>query len=172
MIRVFVGTEARLRRVELSIRAHLAAENSKAYLRTLANDGFEMGVGRAGVYAAHAHRGFTDVAFAPGGMTIHAESGPQVGLLHFTNPGCWFGPIEFHSDFWFAEFFQSEGDRCAVPDKITDRSEVGRVGCSVFTQFQGTVPTVLGRNLEIRIDGQRLQVMGLDSGDSELVVAL
>lgn len=154
--------------MEFSIKERLASDGSKAYLRDLATHGYEMGVGYPGAYDAHAHRGFTDVAFAPGGLAIDGRP----GLLHITPPGAWFGPIVFHSEFWFVKFFQSESDRCVVPDKITDRTDVAHSWCAVMSEFCGTFPSDLGRNISLQIVERRLMVRGLDGPDSELVVGL
>jgi hypothetical protein len=152
--------------VELSITNELRNAGSKAYLRCLDSHGYEMGVGYPGLYDAHAHRGFTDIAYAPGGLTV----GDQSGLMHITEPRSWFGPILFHSEFWFIKFFRSLSDRCAVPDKVTIRASVAASGCAVVSEFLGTFPTDLGRSFSFRITDQELVVEGLDDLDSKLVV--
>lgn len=157
--------------MDFSIRDQLLANGSKAYLRNLAAHGYEMGVGHAGAYDSHAHRGFTDIAFAPGGLSIGDCGSRQHGLLHITPPGAWFGPITFHSEFWFVKFFQSQADRCLVPDKVTDPAEVAHSWCAVTSEFRGAFPSDLGRDFSFRIVDQRLVVGGLDGPDSEMVVA-
>jgi hypothetical protein len=160
--------------VGFSISAALDAGGDKSYLRHLDRDGFEMGVGRRGVYDAHAHRGFTDIAFAPGGLVIHQSGGALPGKVHITSPGSWFGPIEFLSDFWFVKFFQSSRDFCAVPDKVTDPTEAPFEGCLVADEIRGTftfwLPGRGGRHIDLRLRDGELEIVGLDAPGSRLVV--
>jgi hypothetical protein len=87
--------------------------------------GLEMGVGKAGKYAAHAHRNMVDVMFAP--EAIHCgEPGSAEhisGSLLIALPGTWFGPI-VTGDFFFTKFYCSER-HTGVPDKIVDRRLLG-----------------------------------------------
>lgn len=123
----------------LSISEVLASRAGKPYLTSLASHGYEMGVGRAGEYAAHAHRGFTDIAFAPGGMRVRGCGGWLAGSVHITAPGHWFGPLEFLSGFWFIKFFESASAVCSVPDKVIERVDGRSEGCLVLRQFESQV---------------------------------
>jgi hypothetical protein len=148
----------------LSISAALAKGGNKPYLTSLASHGYEMGVGSPGRYAAHAHRGFTDIAFAPGGLRVRGAAGWLTGSVHISCPGQWFGPLEFESGFWFLKFFESAGSVCSVPDKITDRAKVDREGCLVLRQFETQISLHLegtDRILTIQCDSHTLRVGGL-----------
>ena len=158
-----------------SISAELDAGGDKSYLRHLATHGYEMGVGRKGVYDAHAHLGFTDLAYAPGGLLIHQPDAVLEGLVHLTAPGSWFGPIEFLSDFWFIKFFQSAADERPVPDKVTDRAAVGFEGCLVADRLDAVLPfwhpREGSRRIRLALGPDDLRVEGLDAVDSRLTVA-
>lgn len=160
--------------MKCSIAAALDAGGAKSYLRSLKDHGFEMGVGHQGTYDAHAHAGFTDLAFAPGGIRLHHTAEPLSGRLHLSSPGSWFGPIEFLSDFWFAKFFESARSVCPVPDKITDLAEVAREGCLVAWDLHATLnlhhPGVGDRELVFRTSESSLTVTGLDGLGSVLRV--
>jgi hypothetical protein len=151
----------------LSIAASLAAGGDKNYMAHVDPDGYEMGVGWAGRYDAHAHRGFTDIAFAPGGLRIETGAGMLEGRVHVTQPGHWFGPIEFHSDFWFVKFFESAERVCQVPDKIVDRASVSGAGTVVTDSIDEAFPLFQpGRGVRVvhlASDGPALIVAGLMS---------
>jgi hypothetical protein len=158
----------------LSIGASLAAGGDKNYMAHLDPDGFEMGVGWAGRYDAHAHRGFTDIAFAPGGLRIETEAGPLEGRVHVTQPGHWFGPIEFASNFWFVKFFESGERVCPVPEKIVDRAAVSAAGTWVADSIDEAFPLYHPdrgvRAVRLATDGPVLIVAGLmsDGGPFEV----
>lgn len=161
--------------MRLSISAELGSGGDKAYLRHLAPHGYEMGVGRRGTFDAHAHLGFTDIAYAPGGLLIHQPGVTLAGKLHLSVPGSWFGPIEFLSDFWFVKFFQSRADECPVPDKVIDRSSVAREGCLVADHLEAVLPfwhhTDGSRHLRLRVHSDELDITGLDGVDTRLTVS-
>lgn len=161
--------------VMLSISAKLAAGGDKAYLRHLAPDGYEMGVGRQGTYDAHAHLGFTDIAYAPGGLLVHQSDVTMAGKVHVTTPGSWFGPIEFLSDFWFVKFFQSREDECAVPDKMINHDAVAFRGCLVAVELDAVLPlwhhSEGSRALRIGLRSEWLQVDGLSAVGSQLRIS-
>jgi hypothetical protein len=158
----------------LSIGASLAAGGDKFYMAHLDPDGFEMGVGWAGRYDAHAHRGFTDIAFAPAGLRVETEAGPLEGRVHVTQPGHWFGPIEFRGDFWFVKFFESARRECPVPDKIVERAAVSRAGTAVTDTIDEAFalydPGRGVRAVHLATDGPALIVTGLmsDGGPFEV----
>jgi hypothetical protein len=113
----------------VSIAAELsAAGQTKSYLGLLAADGCEWGVGRAGRYPAHAHRGLTDVLFSPGGLLIRTAGGTCRSTFFACSPGSWFDPVQL-ADFCFVKFFQTARDATvAVPDKVTDPAATGDPG--------------------------------------------
>ena len=157
----------------LSITSELEANQAKKYLTSIASHGFEIGVGRRGVYEAHAHRGFTDVAYAPGGLEIASPSGNLSGLLHIVPPGNWFGPISFLSDFWFLKFFASPQDLCDVPDKVTDEACFpGRtvlVSDELDAHFSAHLPGQPGGPFRLQLDGGRLSLTGLAMAESLVI---
>jgi hypothetical protein len=160
--------------VKLSISDELRA-GRKPYLRHLVPHGYEMGVGRRGKYDAHGHLGFTDLAFAPGGLRIHHSGATLAGKLHLSAPGTWFGPIEFLSDFWFVKFFQFSADKCSIPDKVTDRSLLAREGCLVADELEAVLPFWrpggAPRYLGLSIRPDELRVTGLDGPDTCLTIS-
>lgn len=162
--------------MRLSISTGLDSGGDKSYMRHVEPHGYEMGVGRRGTYDAHAHRGFTDVAYAPGGLVVHQSGVAQRGKVHVTNPGSWFGPIEFLSDFWFIKFFQAQQNECAVPDKLIDPSEATFEGCLVAGQLEAVLPfwhPVEGaRVIRLAVGQDALEVEGLDAVDARLTVVL
>lgn len=161
--------------MKLSISAELDAGGDKSYLRHLAPDGYEMGVGRRGTYDAHAHLGFTDIAYAPGGLLIHQADVTLAGTIHVTPPGSWFGPIEFLSDFWFVKFFQAIEDACPVPDKVVDPAAAPFRGCLVADQLDAVLPlwqpSEGSRVLRIELRPGELRVDGLSAADSSLRIS-
>jgi hypothetical protein len=113
--------------VELSIGSCLAdvpSSKMKAYLWTMAVHGIEMGVGRSGYYAAHAHRNMVDVIFSPDGMRSSDPSsrGFVSGSLLVALPGTWFGPV-ISGNFFFIKFYCYK-NRSGVPDKIDEPTEL------------------------------------------------
>jgi hypothetical protein len=111
-------------RIEMSISSHIAAIDPvrrKDYLWTMNSHGLEMGVGRSGQYAAHAHRNMVDVMFAPEGIRCGdpGSAGYVSGTLLIALPGTWFGPV-VTGDFFFIKFYCDQR-RTGVPDKIVDR---------------------------------------------------
>jgi hypothetical protein len=160
----------------ISISAGLQARNEKVYLKHLCSDGFEMGLGLRGKYHPHAHRGFTDVAFAPGGLRISTPNGQLNGLIHIVPPGSWFGPIEFMSDFWFLKFFASERDICEVPDKLTDPTAVTGRTIMVAKGFDGEFglfhPGRSERTIRLLCGNETLAVEGLQAGEPSLLITI
>ena len=135
--------------VELSISSQIANIESlrqKDYLWTMDSHGLEMGVGKAGRYAAHAHRHVVDVMFAPAGIHCgEPGSAKRVsGSMLIALPGTWFGPI-VTGDFFFAKFYCDER-HIGVPDKVVDRrllEEAAAMSAKGLIVAQGTAATLL-----------------------------
>lgn len=106
---------------DVSISNLLLSADSKAYVGTMLDAGFEWGVGRSGVYDSHSHQSLCDVLYAPSGMRIGI---PDAGILKcrffLACPGVFFDPLEI-SNFWFMKFLGRPRDiRDSVPDKSLD----------------------------------------------------
>lgn len=133
-----------------------------------------MGVGRAGIYRAHAHRGFTDVAFAPGGMRVGEGPEAKKDRVHVTSPGNWFGPLEFYSNFWFLKLFTDRDFVCEIPDKVVDQLGVTGRECLVSDALDSPLnlfePSRGNRTIRLRTIGDTLEARNLEADGGTLVV--
>lgn len=139
--------------------------SEKPYLWLLERNGLEMGFGRAGSYARHAHRHFVDFIFSPWGLTLDGTSCQAV----LAQPRTPFGPLEC-GDFFFTKFLLG-GPPYSIPDKVEapgcDHYEVafGDLAClSGHFKFTGRYYDAVAQDLrELRIEAEGASVVAESS---------
>lgn len=106
----------------LSIRSCLGS-CGKRYLSTMRERPYETGVGRAGVYAPHAHRALVDVIYSPTGVEVQMGDGtirrPRLVAVPPGSPLLAIAP----GDFWFIKFYPNlSSTEIEPPDKYVVKS--------------------------------------------------
>jgi hypothetical protein len=161
----------------LSIEA-CVPQSGKIYLGDLASAGLEWGLGSAGVYAGHAHLGFTDVLFSPRGLVIRTQDGLRHRVVLFLcGPRTFFEPEQL-PNFWFLKFYSTAGDSAAgLPDKLVSPEESaparyvalgsGTMSCRYFDPRDCSSSDILfcvspapDAVLEVSVGGNRLISVG------------
>ena len=105
--------------------ATAAGGQTKPYLTTYADRGYEMGCGPPGSYAGHAHLHFTDVMWSPGGIQCSSGGITRRGCLLIVAPRTFF-EASFSEPFFFLKFC-GIGGSVQVPDKVIDQLFKGSV---------------------------------------------
>lgn len=106
----------------LSIVASLA-DASKRYLSTVADHGYELGVGRGGDYDPHAHRAFVDVIYSPHGIEVETGDGiVRNTKLVAVQPGSPLYSIR-PGNFWFIKFYPNLSATKIKPPEKYDLEE-------------------------------------------------
>lgn len=108
----------------------IAPDRDKIYICEYPQEGYEMGVGRAGRYQGHSHRYFVDVIFSPSGYCTFPSKGERGvwGQLLVVPPLAWLDDIQL-GVFFFMKFSPIPGPIC-IPDKVVQRLSADPV-CNV-----------------------------------------
>ena len=141
--------------------SRLPPPQTKVYQRLYDTFGYELGIGRRGVYPGHAHLHFCDLMFSPDGIATGAKDGTSVnGRLVVVPPRTYFSDTTI-ADFFFVKFCPDPGP-IMVPDKIGTLVNEGRI--LVFetaadiqlTWFSSSIDA--GRTIQITLRDSRLKL--------------